>query len=324
MNTSMFAAHTATTTTVTPTGSPHIHQSAASQAARLLRIRPLWRHRVCASLVSMLMLASGALSAATTLQSTELSPGLYMISGSGGNVAFYANGAQSVLIDAQFATTAPQLQAELNRLAKDHKIGTLVNTHFHKDHVDGNAIMGQGATIIAHPNTSKRLRADDKFNRAGLPTKTVAIRETLAFGPHVMELQAMPPSHTDTDVVVRFQQVNVIHMGDLFFADRFPFIDLNSGGSVAGYIANVKQVLATIDEKTKIIPGHGPLMDKAGLTRFLQMLEQTHAEVQQMQAKGMNVEAAIATGLDAKWAAWSWNFINEERWIRTLYGQNAK
>ena len=324
MNTRMIAANTATTIRLAPTRSRHVDHTSAPKSQRLLQLGHLWRHRVCASLVGILALASGTLSAATTLQSTELSPGLYMISGNGGNVAFYANGTQSLLIDAQFAATAPQLQTELNRLANDHKIGTLVNTHFHKDHVDGNAIMGQGATIIAHPNTSKRLRADDKFNRAGLPTKTVASRETLTFGQLAVELQAMPASHTDTDVVVRFNQVNVVHMGDLFFADRFPFIDLNSGGSVAGYIANVKQVLASIDEKTKIIPGHGPLMDKAGLTRFLQMLEHTRAEVQQMQAQGMNVDAAVAKGLSSQWQSWSWNFINEERWIRTLYGQNAK
>lgn len=281
--------------------------------------------RLARSLLLGLAVASPfSLMAATTWQSTELAPGLYMVSGNGGNVAFYANGSQSLLVDAQFAETAPQLQAELNRLVKDAKIGTLVNTHFHKDHVDGNAILGKGATIIAHPNTSKRLTADAQFNKAGLPTKTVAAKETLTFGKQAVMLQTMPASHTDTDLIVRFDQVNVLHMGDLFFADRFPFIDLNSGGSVAGYIANVKQVLASIDDNTKIIPGHGPLMNKAGLARFLQMIEQTQAEVAQLQAKGLDADAAVKQGLSAQWKSWSWNFINEERWIRTLYAEKTK
>ena len=302
------------------------HSPQQKSQAKIAAKEQSWPRKLLFTLLTTISFATftAPTFATPTYQSTELAPGLYMISGSGGNVAFYANGPQSLLVDAQYAETAPQLQAELARLAKDSKVGTLVNTHFHKDHVDGNAVLGQGATIIAHPNTSKRLSADAKFNKAGLPTKTINATETLTFGQQHVVLQTMPASHTDTDLIVKFEKVNVLHMGDLFFADRFPFIDLKSGGSVAGYIANLKQILASVDEQTKIIPGHGPLMDKAGLTRFLQMIEQTQAEVGQMQAKGLDVDAAVKQGLSAQWKKWSWNFINEERWIRTLYGQTGK
>jgi glyoxylase-like metal-dependent hydrolase (beta-lactamase superfamily II) len=129
----------------------------------------------------------------------------------------------------------------------------------------------------------------------------------------------MPVSHTDGDLVVWFKDANVLHTGDLFFADRFPFIDLNSGGSVSGYISNVKLLLSQIDEKTKLIPGHGDLMDKAGLERFLMMMQQTLAEVSALKAQGKTEDQIVAQGLSAQWKSWSWHFITEERWIRTLF-----
>ena len=120
----------------------------------------------------------------------------------------------------------------------------------------------------------------------------------------------MPVSHTDGDLVVWFKDANVLHTGDF---------DLNSGGSVAGYISNVKQLLSQIDDKTKLIPGHGDLMDKAGLQRFLTMMEQTLAEVNALKAAGKTEDQIVAQGLSAQWKSWSWNFITEERWIRTLF-----
>ena len=129
----------------------------------------------------------------------------------------------------------------------------------------------------------------------------------------------MPVSHTDGDLVVWFKEANVLHMGDLFFADRFPFIDLKSGGSVAGYISNVKLLLSQIDDKTRLVPGHGDLMDKAGLQRFLTMMEQTLSEVNALKAQGKTEDQIVAQGLSAQWKSWSWNFITEERWIRTLF-----
>lgn len=251
--------------------------------------------------------------------STELGANLYMLSGAGGNMAVLLNQQQSLLVDAQFDYMAPPIRQALTQLQTNAAVGTLVNTHFHRDHSNGNAAIAGGKTIIAHQQVKTRLQADQKFDPKGLPTDTFIGEKQLTVAGQPVLLQTMPASHTDGDLVVWFKAQNVLHMGDLFFADRFPFIDLNSGGSVDGYIQNVATILSQVDEKTKIVPGHGPLTDKAGLSRFHQMMLQTRAEVQAMQQQGLTVEQAVAKGLSAQWQSWHWNFITEEKWIRTLY-----
>ncbi|WP_173425676.1 MBL fold metallo-hydrolase [Rheinheimera mesophila] len=251
--------------------------------------------------------------------SLELAKHLYMIKGAGGNIAAVVGPEGALVIDSQYEHMASQIKSELESKQSGVQIKTLVNTHFHGDHVNGNAALAAGAQIIAHTNVLARLKADSKFPRAGLPTETFVGEKALTLNGVKAQLVTMPVSHTDGDLVVWFKDANVLHMGDLFFADRFPFIDLKSGGSVSGYISNVKLLLSQIDDNTKLIPGHGDLMDKAGLQRFLTMMEQTLAEVNAMKAQGKTEDQIVAQGLSAQWKSWSWNFITEERWIRTLF-----
>lgn len=251
--------------------------------------------------------------------SQPLGENLYMLQGAGGNMAVLLDKQQSLLVDAQFDYMAPAIKASLQQLQNGAQVGTLVNTHFHRDHTNGNAAIATGKTIIAHQNVKQRLALDSKFAAAGLPTETITDSKTLNIARQQVVLQPMPASHTDGDLVVWFKQQNVVHLGDLFFADRFPFIDLNSGGSVDGYIGNVKQLLAAVNDQTKIVPGHGALMDKAGLQRFYDMMLATRAEVQAMRQQGLTVDQAVAKGLSEQWQSWHWNFITEEKWIRTLY-----
>jgi glyoxylase-like metal-dependent hydrolase (beta-lactamase superfamily II) len=272
-----------------------------------------------ALLGSALFVSSVLAADAPKVTSQQLAPQLYLVKGSGGNIAALLGTDGALVIDAQFAATAPLVKAELDRLQSGISVNTLVNTHFHKDHTDGNAALAGGARIIAHQAVLTRLQSDAKFNQAGLPTETFSGEKTLSLNGQQVMLKTMPVSHTDGDLVVWFKAQNVLHMGDLFFADRFPFIDLNSGGSVAGYIANTKTILSQVNDTTKIIPGHGDLMDKAGLQRFLTMMEQTLSEVQAMKAQGLSADQAVAKGLSGQWKKWSWNFITEEKWIRTLY-----
>jgi cyclase len=251
--------------------------------------------------------------------SLELAKHLYMIKGAGGNIAAVVGPEGALVVDSQYEHMAPQIKAELESKQAGVQIKTLVNTHFHGDHVNGNAALASGAQIVAHTNVLTRLKADSKFPVAGLPTETFIGEKALSLNGVNLKLVTLPVSHTDGDLVVWFKEANVLHMGDLFFADRFPFIDLKSGGSVAGYIRNVKLLLSQIDDKTRLIPGHGDLMDKAGLQRFLTMMEQTLAEVNALKAQGKTEDQIVAQGLSAQWKSWSWNFITEERWIRTLF-----
>lgn len=271
--------------------------------------------------VLLALMLAGVANAQDKVQVTslELAAHIYMIKGAGGNIAAVVGPEGALVVDSQFEHMAPQIKAELASKQAGVQIKTLVNTHFHGDHVNGNAALASGAQIIAHTNVLTRLKADSKFPRAGLPTETFVGEKELSLNGVTLQLVTMPVSHTDGDLVVWFKEANVLHTGDMFFADRFPFIDLNSGGSVSGYISNVRLLLSQIDDKTKLIPGHGDLTDKAGLQRFLTMMEQTLAEVKAMKAQGKTEDQIVAQGLSAQWKGWSWNFITEERWIRTLF-----
>ena len=271
--------------------------------------------------VLLALMLAGVANAQDKVQVTslELAAHIYMIKGAGGNIAAVVGPEGVLVVDSQFEHMAPQIKAELASKQAGVQIKTLVNTHFHGDHVNGNAALASGAQIIAHTNVLTRLKADSKFPQAGLPTETFVGEKQLSLNGVKLQLVTMPVSHTDGDLVVWFKEANILHTGDMFFADRFPFIDLNSGGSVSGYINNVKLLLSQIDDKTKLIPGHGDLMDKAGLQRFLTMMEQTLAEVNAMKAQGKTEDQIVAQGLSAQWKDWSWNFITEERWIRTLF-----
>ncbi len=292
---------------------------------KALTIQPsVFRHKaaILGCLLAGLMLANAGQAAVKNepkIVSMPLGENLYMLQGAGGNMAVLLDKQQSLLVDAQFDYMAPAIKASLQQLQSGAQVGTLVNTHFHRDHTNGNAAIAGGKTIIAHQNVKQRLTLDRKFPAAGLPTETISSITTLNVGSQQVVLQPMPASHTDGDVVVWFKQHNVVHLGDLFFADRFPFIDLNSGGSVEGYINNIQQLLSAVDEKTKIVPGHGALMDKAGLQRFYDMMVATRTEVQTMRQQGLTVDQAVAKGLSAQWQSWHWNFITQEKWIRTLY-----
>lgn len=268
---------------------------------------------------SLVLTCHAAANSEHKIVTQRIADDLYMLEGAGGNMAVLLNKQQSLLVDAQYDYMTPAIKASLQQLQADASIATLVNTHFHRDHTYGNSAIAAGKTIIAHQNAKIRLEADAKFDQKGLPTETITDVKTLDIGRQQVVLQPMPASHTDGDVVVWFKQQNVVHLGDLFFADRFPFIDLNSGGSVDGYINNIKQLLAQVDDHTKIIPGHGALMDKAGLQRFYDMMLATRAEVQAMRQQGLTADQAVAKGLSVQWQSWHWNFITEEKWIRTLY-----
>lgn len=253
------------------------------------------------------------------IQAKPLANNIYMLTGSGGNMAAVTGPQGVLLVDAQFAELAAKIQTTLQSISANGKIATLVNTHHHADHVSGNKVLGQGAAIIAHQNVYQRLNADEKFDKKGLPTLLLQDPLKVNMNGVALELIPMPVSHTDGDLVVWFKEANVLHTGDLMFAGRFPFIDVKSGGSVAGYIANTKSLIAKINAQTQVIPGHGELTNQAGLQQSLEMMEKTLALVQADKKAGLSLEQIIAKGLGVEWKSWHWNFITEQRWIETLY-----
>ena len=225
-----------------------------------------------------------------------------------------------MIIDDQFAPLAEKIAAQLGQLGSD-KPKYVINTHYHGDHTGSNAFFHshKGATILAHENVRVRLANDEKIKPEALPTITYEDGIKIYFNGETLHVMHLAVGHTDGDSVVWFEQPNVMHTGDLFFNGRFPYIDQGAGGNVEGYMDSVKQLLAKIDDETVIIPGHGDISNKQEYSAFLAMISETFSYVKALKQDGKTLDEVKAMGLDDKWADWSWNFINEEKWITTLY-----
>jgi cyclase len=199
----------------------------------------------------------------------------------------------------------------------EHKLKLLINTHWHFDHTDGNAALHlEGAFILAHDNTRTRLLKPQVMQvyeahfsaapDAGLPQQTFAESASLWLNNDQLNLVHTPEAHTDSDIFVHFLHGNVIHAGDLWFNGTYPLIDTGSGGTINGMIRGVDQVLQAADDRMKIVPGHGPLGDKAALERYREMLVTVADRVEKLKASGKTVEEAVAAAptadLDPVWA----------------------
>ncbi|MFS1701922.1 MBL fold metallo-hydrolase [Alteromonas sp. AMM-1] len=258
--------------------------------------------------------------ASVEIQSAHLAGSVHMLTGAGGNIGVSAGEDGVLIIDDQFAPLAPKISAALGELGNNTP-SYVINTHFHGDHTGSNAFFhdNKGATIFAHDNVRVRLASDSSVATSALPVVTYEQGVKIHFNGETLHVFHLPASHTDGDSVVWFEQPNVLHTGDLFFNGLFPYIDLGAGGTVAGYIRSVEVLLDRIDEDTKIIPGHGPLATKQDYQAFLAMMKATLAFVNAQKAKGMSVDEVVEAGLPDEWQSWNWNFITEEKWIRTLY-----
>ena len=254
------------------------------------------------------------------VKATAIKGSVHMLTSAGGNIGVSAGEDGVLIIDDQFAPLAEKIAAHLGELGSD-KPKYVINTHYHGDHTGSNAFFHshKGATILAHENVRVRLANDEKIKPEALPTITYEDGIKIYFNDETLHVMHLAVGHTDGDSVVWFEQPNVMHTGDLFFNGRFPYIDQGAGGNVVGYMDSVKQLLAKIDDDTVIIPGHGDMSNKQEYTAFLSMITETFDYVKALKQGGKTLEDVKAMGLDDKWADWSWNFINEEKWIETLY-----
>ncbi|AFV86944.1 MBL fold metallo-hydrolase [Alteromonas mediterranea] len=254
------------------------------------------------------------------VKATAIKGSVHMLTGAGGNIGVSAGEDGVLIIDDQFAPLAEKIAAQLGQLGSD-KPKYVINTHYHGDHTGSNAFFHshKGATILAHKNVRVRLADDEKVKPEALPTITYEDGIKIYFNGETLHVMHLAVGHTDGDSVVWFEQPNVMHTGDLFFNGRFPYIDQGAGGNVEGYMDSVKQLLAKIDDDTVIIPGHGDISNKQEYTAFLSMISETFNYVKALKQDGKTLDEVKTMGLEDKWSDWSWNFINEEKWIATLY-----
>ncbi|NMP17398.1 MBL fold metallo-hydrolase [Thalassotalea sp. Y01] len=251
------------------------------------------------------------------IKTTKVAGNVYMLEGSGGNIGVLATDAGLVLVDDQFAPLAAKIEAAMKSI-KDQPVKYVVNTHYHGDHTGANAHFGKSAPIFAHENVRKRVAANEKQTEADLPVVTYDSGVSIYLGGETIQLKHLPSGHTDGDSVVYFKNANVLHMGDLFFQGRFPYVDLKGGGSVKGYLANIKAIAKSFPDDVAIIPGHGALSDKKELQRFIDMIEFSVNKVEAALKEGASSEDILAYGIGEEYKDWGWNFITEERWLKTL------
>ncbi|GFD96060.1 cyclase [Alteromonas sp. KUL156] len=293
-----------------------------------MKTAPRFSARIMAAFIAASPLVFSTISTANAqdrfadveVKATAIKGSVHMLTGAGGNIGVSAGDDGVLIIDDQFAPLAEKIAAQLGELGSD-KPKYVINTHYHGDHTGSNAFFHshKGATILAHENVRVRLANDEKIKPEALPTITYEDGIKIYFNGETLHVMHLAVGHTDGDSVVWFEQPNVMHTGDLFFNGRFPYIDQGAGGNVEGYMDSVKQLLAKIDDDTVIIPGHGEISNKQEYSAFLAMISDTFNYVKALKQDGKTLDEVKAMGLDEKWADWSWNFINEEKWIATLY-----
>ncbi|MFV2089090.1 MAG: MBL fold metallo-hydrolase [Pseudomonadales bacterium] len=251
------------------------------------------------------------------ITASRISGSVYMLTGAGGNIGASVGPDGTMIIDDQFAPLAERIQTALNGLGGG-KPRLVLNTHFHGDHTGSNAHFGVDGTVIAHDNVRVRLLESEGVTRAALPLVTYADRIQVHFNDDDIELIHLPHGHTDSDSIVWFKNANVVHLGDHLFNGGFPFIDIASGGSVDGYVANLESVLKMLPSDIQIIPGHGALAGITAVSESVRMIHDTQDTVKAGLAAGKSTDEIVAAGLDARWESFGSGFINEERWIRIL------
>ena len=251
------------------------------------------------------------------IEAEKVAGNIYVLTGPGGNIGVMATDDGLVMIDDKFAPLAAKIEAAMKGV-KNAPIKYVINTHYHGDHTGANGHFARKAPIFAHHNVRKRVIEDNKKSGLDLPVVTYDSGVTIHFSNDEIQVMHFPKGHTDGDSVVYFKNSNVLHMGDLFFQGRFPYVDLNGGGSVKGYLANIKKIAETYPDDVVIIPGHGEVTNKQGLQEFIDMIEYSVNKIEAAVHEGAKTEDILANGIGEEYKDWGWNFITEERWLKTL------
>lgn len=262
------------------------------------------------------------------IKTTKVAGNVYLLEGAGGNIGVSVGEDGILIVDDQFAPLADKIRASLKMLGQG-KLRFILNTHWHGDHTGGNAAFGPEGTIIAHDNVRKRLASEQysAFFKSKTPASpkealpVITFDQSLSVHFNGEEIRAIhfPNGHTDGDTIVFFTTSKVVHLGDDFFSGSFPFVDLDSGGSVEGLAKNISDVIPKIPADAKLIPGHGPISTLEDLKAYHRMLVETTGIVRQKIEAKKTLEQIKSEGLPDEWKSWGTGFIKTDQWLELVY-----
>ena len=264
------------------------------------------------------------------IKTTDLGDNIYMLEGQGGNITVAVGKDGIIMVDGQYAPLHDKIKAAIEAISKK-PIKYLINTHFHGDHTGGNELFARdGATIVAQVNVNNRLAAGTSNGLTGaktppappaaLPSDTYSNFSKIRLEGRVADLKHIANAHTDGDTYVWFKTANVLSTGDTFTNGRYPNIDFANGGNIRGMITATDAYLKLVNARTRIVPGHGPLADKAALMEYRTMLISAHDRMAKLVKEGKSEDEVVAakpfTDFDAKWAPTE---LASKNFVRVVY-----
>ena len=300
-------------------------------------------HKVKMAVVAAMLALSGGVFAQTPpaappppdfskveIKTTDLGDDVYMLEGQGGNITVAVSKDGIIMVDGEFAPLHDKIKAAIV-LVSSQPIKYLINTHFHGDHTGGNAPFAKdGAIVVAQENVKNRLAAGTTNGLTGaktppaapdaLPSKTYAAAYKIRLRGRVADLKHIANAHTDGDTYVWFKTANVLSTGDTFTNGRYPNIDFANGGNIKGMIAATDAYLKLANAKTRIVPGHGPIADRAALIEYRTMLVTARDRMAKLVKEGKSEDDVVAAkpfaDLDAKWAP---SELAGKNFVRVVY-----
>jgi cyclase len=265
-----------------------------------------------------------------SIKTTKVSGSVYMLEGSGGNIGVLIGNDGIIIIDDEYAPLSEKIKKALGVLS-NKPLKFIINTHYHDDHADGNKVLaGEGAIIVAHENTRKRLSANQintvikmeqkAYPYEALPKITFSESVTFNMNSETVQVYYVKNAHTDGDAIIYFKESNVLHAGDVFVRYGLPFIDQENGGSIDGMILGADQILKIINDETKIIPGHGQISYKKDLIDFKNMLQTVRNRVADGIKAGKTIDQIINSDPAKEYKA----VFDKAFFIQTVYSSIKK